>query len=463
MSSEVVYDTPRKTEIESFLNFIYEIKKSNPSLNIDRSLVYRELNRYGLKKEDMTDNRELYNNHYLFGHWFDTFYPVKNINAYCNPNWPYFFQFLNGNLENDKEFLKLYIPIDAKHIKEGINILFKYVASLNIEHCSKVAQEVRSDNVIVRLKKGDYYNAMRIINFVNSNPYIREGLNKTNPFVPTISGVGIIEESGISYNKEIANMISRFVNKSFKENKSRVTFEEFNLYMNDNMYNDEVDKAYNNSVGSKKSSLSSSQKMSLLIDSIAATYDKYGLNQACVALKSSIMGNYDFIANSSKSGIAYRDLLSKNVDGDTIRLFVQSTLEQIYGRDVKFNISEAVNKYCNYMLQDDARVKFEDACSTTLENYDSVQVINAIRKYVKEGNADGFSRYRRSDNESYVNCRDIVSSIGKDNIIEIIKTSLVLRGINVNSLSNNFLIQMYVHELEKRKYEVLKDSNKVVK
>lgn len=464
MSDKIVYDTPRKAEIESFLNFIYEIKKSNPSLKIDKSLVYRELNRYALKKGDMTDKRELYNNRYLFGRWFDTFYPIENINAYCDSNWPDFFQFLNGNIEDDKEFLKLYIPIDAKHLETGVNVLFKYIASLNITHCSKVSEKVRSDNVIIRLKKGDYYNAMRIINYVNSNPYIKKGLNKTNPFVPTISGVGIMEESGISYNKEIANMISGFINKSFKENKRRVTFEEFNFYMNDNMYNDEVDKAYNNSIGSKKSELSSSQKLNLLIDSITATYDKYGLNQACVALKSSIMGNYEFFTNSSKNGVAYRDLLEKNVDGPTIRLFIQSSLEQIYGRDAGFNISEAASKYCNYMFQNDTHIKFEEACTTTLENYDAIQVINAIKRYMIEGKADGFSSYRRSNQDSYVNYRDIVNSIGKENIMEVIKTSLILRGINVNSLSNNFLIQMYVHELEKRKTEsVLEESNRVVK
>lgn len=116
------------------------------------------------------------------------------------------------------------------------------------------------------------------------------------------------------------------------------------------------------------------------------------------------------------------------------------------------------------MFQNDTHIKFEEACTTTLENYDAIQVINAIKRYMIEGKADGFSSYRRSNQDSYVNYRDIVNSIGKENIMEVIKTSLILRGINVNSLSNNFLIQMYVHELEKRKTEsVLEESNRVVK
>jgi hypothetical protein len=454
MESKILLDPPKKRAIESFLNYIYDLKKSNSDLSIDKDFVYNELCRYGLKKEDMFEDRSLRNNNYLFGRWFDTFYPVKNINAYCNPNWSYFFQFVNGNLRNDNEFIKLYIPIDSKHLEESVNRLFKYIASLNIEHCSKVSQEVRSDNVVVRLKKGDYYNAMKIINFVNSDEYIKKSLNKTNPFVPTLNGIGIMEENGISYNGEIANHVAHFINRSYREHKESVSYDEFNYFMEKNNYDKDVQNALHGKLGDIKEELSSHQKLNLFLDSLTATYQKYGLTQAVGALKEAMHGNFSCFTNSSPNKVKYRSLMNQNLEMDDIKIFVRSALEQVLGDISSLSTDEMSVKYCNYLLQDDLVRKLDAASKNTIANYDSSQLTHAIQKYIFNGDTSSFSKYKKMDGkyDESINYRDYISSIGQNSIMEVIKKSLIIRGLNINALSDRFLIEMYSHELEKGMY-----------
>ena len=122
----------------------------------------------------MEKNRSLKNNRFMFEKWFDRFSHDDFYRAFCDPNWSYFFQFVSNNQRED-QFIKLYIPIDYEHLYEGANILFDYIKTLGAKTFSKISQNVRSDNVIVRLKKDDYYNALKIINFVNSNEYLKSG------------------------------------------------------------------------------------------------------------------------------------------------------------------------------------------------------------------------------------------------------------------------------------------------
>ena len=466
MENKVVLDPPKKRDIEYFLKYIYDLRKDNSDLSINKDFVYRELCRYGLKADDMFEDRSLKNNNYLFGRWFDTFYPVKNINAYCNPNWSYFFQFVNGNFNNDAEFIKLYIPIDSKHLEESVNRLFKHIAALGIEHCSKVSQEVRSDNVVIRLRKGDYYNAMKIINFVHSDEYIKNSLNKTNPFVPTVNGIGIMEENGISYNGEIANYIAGYINKSYRDRKDSVSYDDFNYYMEKNNYDKTIQNALHGKFGDNKEELSSKQKLNLFLDSLIVTYKKYGLSQAVGAVKAAMKGDFSFFTNSAPNQVKYRNLMKQNLSMDDIKVFVRSALEQILGDTSSYSTDEMSVKYCNFLLQDDLIRKLDSACKNTLANYDANQLSYAIQKYSFSGMDDAFSKYKNVDGkqDTSINYRDYISSIGQNNIMEIIKKSLMIRGANVNALSDRFLIDMYCHELEKGMYEdAVEMSNPTVK
>ncbi len=467
MDNNILLDSPKEKDINNFLNYIYDLKKSNSDLVLDKDLVYKELCRYGIKDSDMEPDRALKNYNYLFGRWFDYFYPIKNVSAFCDPKWSYFFQFVNGEFRSSEQFIKLYIPIDGKHLEESVNRLFKYIASLGVEHCSKVSQEIRSDNVIVRLRKDDYYNAMKIINFINSDEYIKNGLNKTNPFVPTVNGIGIMEENGISYNGEIAALIASYINTSYKEKRESVNYEDFNYYVETHSYNRDVQNAMHGKVGTDKESLSSSQKLNLFLDALTATYQKYGLGQAIGALKSAMNGNFSGFTNSTPDKKQYRNLMIQNLDQNDIKVFVRSAIEQAFGKyDSQLSVEVMAPKFCNFMFQDDLIRKLDSACKVTIANYDTRQLSYAIQKYLFNGSDTSFSQFKVVDGEkdTRINYRTEIDKIGQGNIMEAIKRSLMLRGVNVTSLSDKFLIEMYSHELEKgMNYDNEEVSNSHVK
>ena len=239
MHDEIKLDNPRLEEMDSFLKYIYEIKKSNPKIMITNSLVYREITRSGLKENDMNIDRSLISNQHLFPKWTERYMHHQGINVFCNPAWEYFLQFTNGDIYED-EFIKLYIPIDKEHLYEGANILFDFIESQNITHLSKISQEIRSDNIVVRLTKNDFANAQKIIDFVNNNTYLKEGLNKTNPFTPTYKGIGLMQEKGISYNNEISLIISNYILRSYNDNKEDVNINDFLDYFSKHCYKEEV-------------------------------------------------------------------------------------------------------------------------------------------------------------------------------------------------------------------------------
>ena len=45
--------------------------------------------------------------------------------------------------------IKLYIPMDFEHIKEGANQLFDFICDINVEHQSKIAASIRNDNKLI--------------------------------------------------------------------------------------------------------------------------------------------------------------------------------------------------------------------------------------------------------------------------------------------------------------------------
>ena len=99
---------------------------------------------------------------------------VSKLNYYNNDNgidvkWSKdfirFCQFTNGPRLPEETLIKLYIPLDKKHLREGAILIFNYIENLGIDHESKIADEIRSDNIVIRLKKTDADKAMQIIDF----------------------------------------------------------------------------------------------------------------------------------------------------------------------------------------------------------------------------------------------------------------------------------------------------------
>lgn len=184
--------------IQKFLDIIKELAISNPGNRIDKNFIYTSLIGYNISDEQepyssTTSILENIEREYQDNNNLDT---IKQKN---------FLIFNYGEIKGNE--IKLYIPLDKNHMEQSAKELINFLMSNNIENQIKFANMVRNDNVVIRLNT--IKDAKKIIKFVHNN--IKEGLLKTNPFLPNIHGIGVTIDNNYSYNLIISEIISNYI------------------------------------------------------------------------------------------------------------------------------------------------------------------------------------------------------------------------------------------------------------
>ena len=197
-------------QIDSFLKIFRDIALENPQIsflsNDAKDMIYGQLIRLNVSKEDR--RYDVSNEH--FYDWIKRYQNVENINCFIDPDWSYFCQFQNGYWSTN-EHIKVYIPLDSKHIKEGANLIFDFLAKNNVTHISKIGKKIRFDDIVIRLTNEQ--DARNLIEFVKQNSYINEGLILPNPFAYNKDGLALACDGEISYNSTIARCISIYIHE----------------------------------------------------------------------------------------------------------------------------------------------------------------------------------------------------------------------------------------------------------
>lgn len=199
-----------------FLNWIKEFALYNPDREINRNFVYSLLERFNMKNDQFPGMDIGYN----FEYWQNRYKNNSNIDVFVYQDRP-FLWFQNGTINGNE--IKLYVPLDSNHIKEGANLLFDFISSKNIIHQSKIAKVIRTDNVVIRVTTLE--DADTILKYVTNNPYLMQGLMKVNPFLPNYNGIGVTMDNFTTYNGNVAQIISDFYNYC----KSNHVIEQFNV------------------------------------------------------------------------------------------------------------------------------------------------------------------------------------------------------------------------------------------
>lgn len=204
----------RYDEMQMFLNTILEFVFENSDKKVDNNLIYSLMCHYytidNLSSFVFEKHRIVQDNYYQ--KWIDRYENIKkreNVDITVSP-WVggKFVNFSSGYTKNNE--IKMYIPLDYNHIYEGANRLFDFIIANKITHNSKIASFIRSDNVVVRIDT--LADMEKIINFVNNDSYIREGMLKVNPFLANYNGIGLAMDNCYSYNTETAKIIASFLN-----------------------------------------------------------------------------------------------------------------------------------------------------------------------------------------------------------------------------------------------------------
>ena len=196
--------------MQSFLDIIKELSISNPDKEITSEIVYSVLIRYNIpaNQKPLENIQELYRNFYK------RYQKNDNINVYEVPNFN-FLVFSNGKISGNE--IKLYLPYDAKHISKAGEMIFDFLAKNDITHQSKISHVVRNDDLVIRVNTLE--DANFIINFINSNNYLRSNLLNVNPFLPNQNGIGITMDNGYSFNDALCNIIADLIYLLKRENR----------------------------------------------------------------------------------------------------------------------------------------------------------------------------------------------------------------------------------------------------
>ncbi len=462
------YDGPRVNEMDEFLNFLY--KMSNTRL-LEKNDVYNVLCFYNLKPSDKPKDPYGRNvidgldNEYLFPYWINRFQPKRNIIVFQDPNWSKFCQFKNNIPNSTERFIKLYIPIDGEHLYDGANILFDFLERNNICHRSKISDSVRADNVVIRLNRDDTETAQKIIDFINNNPYLRSGLNKTNPFLPNINGIGYMKEHGNSYNSDLSHYIKEYINQARTHGQANVSAKEFRDFLyyckrNNIVYGKKPNTPFDESListfeiaysGQNKNlnvsnqpKLTDEQKRGLLIDGLRATYKKYGLAQIKTALNDIInYNNYSLITNDGNK--RYRQRIRENISSSEVSNIVDNIVKA-KSKMKFFRLEDKISALCSDLFLDDLPFLLDEICNVTLSNRGEYQVQRALEEFIKNGNLNYFSRFK--DGDTSINYRDKIKMFDRRTFQDTICTSLNNKGIDTGNIAYQDICRIYARALE---------------
>lgn len=203
----------RQRKIDDFLKFFRDICKQNPDYELNHNNVYSELINLGLpddeKKKLIEDS---------FNKWITHFENDPICNVFVSAYWQYFCQFISADKQayNADEHLKVYVPLDSEHVERGAIEIFEFLSNNNISHLSKIGKYIRFDNVVIRLINPE--DLKKLLNFIDNNKYIQEGLLPANPFLFSLNGIPLASDGRLSFNSTIADLIKLYINDKAKNN-----------------------------------------------------------------------------------------------------------------------------------------------------------------------------------------------------------------------------------------------------
>lgn len=222
----------RIRKIDEFLKFFRDVAIQNPNHNFNRQEIYHCLTNLGIPANE---NNKQIDTH--FDSWIHHFESNSNIRVFVDPEQSYFCQFLSadGKAGSSKEHLKLYVPLDSEHIEKGAKEIFEFLSNQGISHESKIATHIRFDNIVIRLI--DPKAVSTLINFINNNSYIQEGLLPANPFAFNINRIALAIDGRLSYNTTLSTLILLYINeKKLKNNLETINVFDFYRFVA-NYYN----------------------------------------------------------------------------------------------------------------------------------------------------------------------------------------------------------------------------------
>lgn len=399
----------RIQSMENYLHFFADIYKQNPKIQITENSIYHYLVRDRETKHAIAPFHQK---------WINDFKNTPNIKVFVAEDWNYFCQFTNIDPSKVGKEIKLYIPVDAKHIDKAANDIFNYLASHNINHMSKIGKDERRDNIVVRLQDEKDLEPFRT--FIHQNQNIKDGLIETNPFSMNDGIIGFAADGKLSYNDVTTKYIENYLIEKRKQNKlNQVSHQDFLLYCS-NIYSKTFD--YGNSETIKEFMTKFGISPDLNEEQLISTLNNY--REVSSLLLTSIQTND---LNKFKEHVAdIKDKDKIEVEKNRIKLSLNSKLnpikQYIEAMIEKHGYNQAVANIQGYIKTRNANLVTRDHnLRSILNSYSQEDLVKGIETVNKLLKID--DRYKK-DNQ-IINVPKKEQSITPTDIIDISTTDTV--------------------------------------
>lgn len=208
----------RIEEIDLFLKRMANIYAINPNHDIYASLGSYDFNDFELTDSDVSSLFGLWQQHFKSKHHITTGFRRYDFLSFESSNF------------NDHSCVKMYLSFPKTNIKQAVIKIFDYIDKKKIVTCSKVANCLRSDGVVLRVS--NVSDANLIMNYVNNDKKLSSWMKRTNPFVSRNGSIGVAYDEELSYNSFVADIIRTYLIMRRNENNLiRVSYNDFVSYV----------------------------------------------------------------------------------------------------------------------------------------------------------------------------------------------------------------------------------------
>ena len=127
-----------------------------------------------------------------------------------NENTTYYLGLYTEKRANFKEACKVYFPVKYEYMISALKTIFSYLIRNSIESVVKFHLKATNEGIVIRFyHESDVY---PFIQYCNANFILDDLLEKPNPFIATIYGIGIAKDDNIvsTYNSTLSEILEKY-------------------------------------------------------------------------------------------------------------------------------------------------------------------------------------------------------------------------------------------------------------
>lgn len=191
---------------------------------VDEKEIYKILTDFGFTNEDRQVRKRK--------HLLDFKGEIKERGIILDDEKVPFIPFASYDASNEEleTAIKMYIPVDAKHLRETQDFLSEKIQENDIKTNSKARNRVTSDDIVIRVF--DIKSAEKVRSIVRESK-VKDNIKFSNPFFAHDElGIGYAMDGlSTSYNNELSKLLASFV--SSRNSIDEINRDNFKKYLHD--------------------------------------------------------------------------------------------------------------------------------------------------------------------------------------------------------------------------------------